>query len=247
MKHWHRCERWTRRGLPCPFSGKDHAEIEVPAPEAPQEDAPIPPRLLVPAKRKAGRPRGKEKSLPRKLLIRLEKALNPSEVEEVMNDIPVPPKVSAPFPPAKVPAKVPARVGSRVPVRAPVRVPVRGRVPRGVEAFARAQEAARRAVIEGFRVQNPGPRLSARRRAAVVSEVATADTFGAGVKRGGFTRNRGIGAGVAGAAAFGAGFIGLRGRGGRGGGGFFVNQAARMRQLTAAPGARKFRQADPGL
>ncbi len=32
MKHWHRCDRWTRRGIPCPFQGVE-GTTEVPSPD----------------------------------------------------------------------------------------------------------------------------------------------------------------------------------------------------------------------
>ena len=36
MKHWHRCERWYRQDLPCPFGGVSHEGFVIP----PEDDGP---------------------------------------------------------------------------------------------------------------------------------------------------------------------------------------------------------------
>ncbi len=242
MEHWHRCRRWWRRGLECPFTKMGMHDPGDGGPEPEDEGFPFP-RFAVPGRKKAPPKFGGgllEASEP--FLAKLEDLYK--EIAEGTPKLPGTPPEPFGLPPGRPPVPRPVRAPEPVrvpePVRAGVLAPLRARAPRpATDTASRAsrviQSAGLRAIVRAFRTEGPGPKPFTRRhgrRKAAIAERATADEMGSRLGR--FVP-LGIAAG-AGAAA--AGLFATRPRGG--GGGFFFNQAARMRALAGAPGSRRF-------
>lgn len=264
MKHWHKCRRWWKRGIECPFSSMAFHEDDQPDDDVDDDGIEVPP-VAVPAKRKPP-PKG------------LPPVQTMAEVIKEIEARPVqpPPKVNtpvfsrkaysldpfggAPTPPPRSPVKQAAR--SRVPVR--TKVPVRSRVPvrHGAGGYApspapvvgpvpyvrpRGATVPPRVAVRAMRIgfsDYSRPHDSAEVRGAVTEE-ATARAFGRVVPRGN-PADRGVPRWVAPVIAAGAGLTAaaLAGRGGRGGGfgGFFFNQAAEMKRLIGASVSRRVGQ-----
>lgn len=116
MEHWHRCERWYRQGLDCPFRA-----IEDDDPEFDDDDLPLPPvalpaRKRVPLRKKQGRigkghPASYSEPLPVRTTVPLPPPPPPVPPSPVPKRVPVP----RPVPPGVEPAPRPGEVPGRVP------------------------------------------------------------------------------------------------------------------------------------
>ncbi len=244
MRHWHRCKRWTLRGLDCPFGGlAEHEEIEDPSDE---EEAPEglkipvgePVRPLVPPGRRA-----QDVAVQEPFVEGVIEDSRFPEVAEPVGALPLPP-----LPPPVRARPVPVRArSSRVPAQEPLRNPFR--VPGLAQVLAaRRANAAQRAVARGAVMvrgleREPGPRGSERRTMArserVVAVAASGERFKSekGTKTPpprGKRLSRGVVAGVAGGAAVTAGILRFTRVGGRGGfGGMFANMSGQFSALRA--------------
>ena len=149
MKHWHRCYRWEREGLPCPFSGMvEHGEDE----RETEEEEKVPKGTAVRAKLPGRALQGNRYEQKRTGLLAGAADVPSIEdmVKEVLREIPEEGPDPEPFGPPPERTRphdpVPARMGKRGYVKSPQprRVPTRGRVP--VRVPVQATVAARRAV-----------------------------------------------------------------------------------------------------
>jgi len=236
VDHWHRCQRWTRLGLPCPFSGlATDTEEAPPSGEGPSELPKLVPQPPVIVGRKVREKEAKpgidEKGLEG-VLREIRGRVKPPVQAEPFKPSGLPP-VKPPVGPSPVPQRAPAPSPARVPVR--VQSAMRAAVQHGFRV------AVRQPVRPGFRVAKGGREKARALRAARIAELATANEVAARVKPKRRARRGAIAAGIAGAAAAG-GIIATRYRGGRGG--FFFNQARRMRALAGAGPLRRTGQAE---
>ncbi len=258
MEHWHRCERWTREGLPCPFSSlAQHDTLEEPdddrldVPPVPVGVPDLPPVVPPAKKAEAAKPtqRGDGTAagveglwqipLPpyERELLRPPPTADPEPVEPV-GPIPVG-GIRGVAPPR--PPPLPAGDPAAEPYRNPFRNPAIQRAVGRARALASAR-GIQQATTQIPRLWVPPPRihdvLGMPAAKAALAEVATAQTLGRQSEARQWRRGA-VAAAIAGAATA-VGIGAYKGRGGGGFGGFKVNMALRMRQLAGAPGARSY-------
>ena len=178
MKHWHRCERWTRRGVDCPFGAAiDHDEDS-----APEDDDSAPfPMVPVPGRRPTPAARGEAKKRGRRRTGQLGGAPGIPKiedmVEEVLRDIPElddPEPFPLPAPPLRPPQPEPGMPPAPVPV--PVPAPPMP-VPAGRPVGLRPAVAAQRAVSYLYQGARRTETVYSRQALARGAEEAAAKTF----------------------------------------------------------------------
>ncbi len=252
MRHGHRCRRWWRIDLVCPFASlEDHEEDEDPPPafefdpldpDPTPIDAPRrPPSFVIPARRETD--------------VRLESPLDSvvAEAEEIIRDVPAPDPIPAVPQPVGFfrPTASRGRAGAltiptgRRPAPAPARTIVRAtnrvtqKLTRGVQGVSEAvldslRQGIRPPVAPPVRKAPPSAvRASARPspairstppiKAAMAEEAVTQEFGRRSSKPHGSRRSRGLAA---------AAIVG----GGVAGGGFLFNAASRMRGMMAGGG-----------
>lgn len=224
MNHWHKCERWTKRGLPCPFSslGAEHEKIE----DREEEDIEIPSvEVALPAK--AEEPRGRGRRREGLLSGAADVPSVEDMVEEVLDALPDDPEPVVP------PGRAPVRPVIPGPVPFPVIPPIPNPRPVGVPAMA---QASARAVNYMYRRPERVETVYARSAAARSEEIVAQAFAGPDPVVSKFQRDlrapkrRRPRGGARGGSGRG------RGRGTSRPGGFFFNATAAMEQMFGIGG-----------